>query len=112
MLLQDQVRTLPVMKYGLIFFAMAGATAFGVAILASAPLRAAELRPDVKATAQAVDEHYNHLRTLQAEFIEIYQGSGMERTESGTLWLKKSEGKKSAPNKAGKMRWEYRSPRE
>jgi outer membrane lipoprotein carrier protein len=112
MLLQDQVRTLPVMKYGLIFFAMAGATACGVAILASAPLRAAELRPDVKATAQAVDEHYNHLRTLQAEFIEIYQGSGMERTESGTLWLKKSEGKKSAPNKAGKMRWEYRSPRE
>jgi len=31
----------------------------------------------------------------------------MERTESGTLWLSKSGLKKP-----GKMRWEYRSPRE
>jgi outer membrane lipoprotein carrier protein len=57
---------------------------------------------NVKALAEAVDAHYNHLRTLQAEFIELYRGSGMERTESGTLWLKKP----------GKMRWEYRSPKE
>jgi outer membrane lipoprotein carrier protein len=57
---------------------------------------------DVKAIATAVDAHYNHLRTLQAEFTELYRGSGMERTESGTLWLKKP----------GKMRWEYRSPKE
>jgi len=58
--------------------------------------------PDVHAISQAVDERYNHLHTLQAEFTEIYRGAGMERTESGTLWLKKP----------GKMRWEYRSPRE
>jgi outer membrane lipoprotein carrier protein len=57
--------------------------------------------------AAAVDEHYNHLHTLQAEFTEIYRGSGMERTESGTLWLAKGGLKKP-----GKMRWEYRSPRE
>ena len=57
---------------------------------------------DVKAVAAAVDAHYNHLRSLQAEFAEVYRGAGMERTESGTLWLKKP----------GKMRWEYRSPRE
>ncbi|HEX6823544.1 MAG TPA: outer membrane lipoprotein chaperone LolA [Candidatus Sulfotelmatobacter sp.] len=57
---------------------------------------------DVKAIASAVDAHYNHLRTLQAEFTELYRGSGMERTESGTLWLKKP----------GKMRWQYRSPKE
>jgi len=57
---------------------------------------------DVRALAAAVDAHYNHLRSLQAEFTELYRGSGMERTESGTLWLKKP----------GKMRWEYRSPRE
>src|SRR2546422_7387078 len=57
---------------------------------------------DVHALARAVNEHYNRLRTLQAEFTEIYRGSGIERTESGTLWLKKP----------GKMRWEYRSPRE
>ena len=65
-------------------------------------LAAASPTPDVHAIAQAVDERYNHLRTLQAEFTEIYRGAGMERTESGTLWLKKP----------GKMRWEYRSPRD
>ncbi len=58
--------------------------------------------PDVHSLAHAVDEHYNHLRTLEAEFTEVYRGSGMERTEAGMLWLKKP----------GKMRWEYRSPRE
>ena len=62
---------------------------------------------DVQAIAGAVDEHYNHLRSLQAEFTEVYRGSGMERTESGTLWLAKGGLKKP-----GKMRWEYRSPRE
>jgi outer membrane lipoprotein carrier protein len=58
--------------------------------------------PNVHAIAQAVDDHYNHLRSLEAEFTEIYRGNGMERSESGTLWLKKPR----------KMRWEYRSPRE
>jgi outer membrane lipoprotein carrier protein len=58
--------------------------------------------PDVHTIASAVDRRYNHLQTLQAEFTEIYRGAGMERTESGTLWLKKP----------GKMRWQYRSPRE
>ncbi len=62
---------------------------------------------DVHSVAAAVDEHYNHLRTLQAEFIEVYRGAGIERIESGTLWLAKSGLKKP-----GKMRWEYRSPRE
>jgi outer membrane lipoprotein carrier protein len=57
---------------------------------------------DVKTVAAAIDAHYNHMQTLQAEFTEVYRGSGIERTESGTLWLKKP----------GKMRWEYRSPRE
>jgi outer membrane lipoprotein carrier protein len=63
---------------------------------------AAALDADVKTLAAAVDAHYNHLRSLEAEFTELYRGSGMERTETGTLWLKKP----------GKMRWEYRSPRE
>ncbi|MFZ0957837.1 MAG: outer membrane lipoprotein chaperone LolA [Candidatus Sulfotelmatobacter sp.] len=70
--------------------------------LAAALLAAASPATDVKTLAAAVDEHYNHLHTLQAQFTELYRGSGMERTESGTLWLKKP----------GKMRWEYRSPRE
>ena len=63
---------------------------------------AAQGTNDVRAVAKAVDTHYNALRTLRAEFTEVYSGSGMDRTESGTLWLKKP----------GKMRWEYRSPRE
>ncbi len=57
---------------------------------------------DVRALAHAVDDHYNHLRSLQSDFTEIYRGDGPERVESGTLWLKKPR----------KMRWEYRSPKE
>jgi outer membrane lipoprotein carrier protein len=57
---------------------------------------------DIHQLARSVDDHYNHLRSLQADFTEIYRGEGAERVESGTLWLKKPR----------KMRWEYRSPKE
>ena len=57
---------------------------------------------DIHQLAQAVDAHYNHLRSLQSDFTEIYRGDGPDRVESGTLWLKKPR----------KMRWEYRSPKE
>ena len=57
---------------------------------------------DIHRLARAVDDHYNHLRSLQSDFTEIYRGDGPERVESGTLWLKKPR----------KMRWEYRSPKE
>jgi outer membrane lipoprotein carrier protein len=67
-----------------------------------AAIASASPAPDVHAIAQAVDVRYDHLHTLQAEFTEIYRGAGTERTESGTLWLKKP----------GKMRWEYRSPKD
>lgn len=60
----------------------------------------------VHSVAQAVDDHYNQLHTLEATFTEIYRGSGMDRTESGILWLEKG-----ALKKPGKMRWEYRSPK-
>jgi outer membrane lipoprotein carrier protein len=59
-------------------------------------------QPDVKHVAAAVDDYYNHLKSLKAAFTEVYQGQGMSRTESGTLWLKKP----------GRMRWEYHVPRE
>ena len=52
--------------------------------------------------AEEVDRYYNHLHTLQANFDEIYRGSGISREESGTLWLKRP----------GKMRWEYAQPRQ
>jgi outer membrane lipoprotein carrier protein len=71
-----------------------------IVLLLLAPLAASPV--DVHEIAQKVDERYNHLRSMQAQFTEIYRGAGIERTESGTLWLKKP----------GKMRWQYRSPRE
>jgi len=71
-------------------------------VMSCAAALAADSGAEVKAVAESVDAHYNHLRSLQAEFTEVYRGSGMDRTETGTLWLKKP----------GKMRWEYRSPRE
>jgi outer membrane lipoprotein carrier protein len=71
-------------------------------LLTLLPAVAASPALDVHNIAQAVDNHYNHLRTLQAEFTETYRGAGIERSESGSLWLKKP----------GKMRWEYRSPKE
>src|SRR5262249_23092958 len=57
---------------------------------------------DVVATARAVDDHYNQLKSFKGSFEEIYHGPGVSRSESGTVWLKKS----------GRMRWEYREPKE
>src|ERR1700726_1602535 len=75
---------------------------FAIVLSMTTILLRASVAADIKTPAAAVDAHYNHLRSLQAEFTEVYRGSGMDRTESGTLWLKKP----------GKMRWEYRSPKE
>jgi outer membrane lipoprotein carrier protein len=51
--------------------------------------------------AARVDARYNSLKSLRADFTEIYSGSGVQRQESGKLWIKKP----------GKMRWEYAAPR-
>jgi outer membrane lipoprotein carrier protein len=75
-----------------------------VLILIAVALPAAALE-NIHDMAQAVDEHYNHLGTLEAQFVETYRGLGLDRTETGTLWLEKGGLKKS-----GKMRWQYRSP--
>jgi outer membrane lipoprotein carrier protein len=48
----------------------------------------------------SVDEHYNHLSSLRTRYTEHYAGMGLDRTESGTLLLKKP----------GRMRWSYDSP--
>jgi outer membrane lipoprotein carrier protein len=56
---------------------------------------------DVHAIADRVDQRYNHLQTLEAQFSETYSGAGMTRTERGTLALKKP----------GRMRWDYEQPR-
>ena len=63
---------------------------------------AAEVPADVHRIATAVDRRYNSLRSLETGFTETYSGEGATRSESGTLWLRRP----------GKMRWEYRQPRE
>jgi outer membrane lipoprotein carrier protein len=50
--------------------------------------------------ARTVDAHYNHLTSLQARYTERYTGMGQDRTETGTLTLKKP----------GHMRWAYDTP--
>jgi outer membrane lipoprotein carrier protein len=50
--------------------------------------------------AAKIDARYNGMKSLRAEFTEIYSGGGIQRSESGTLWIKKP----------GKMRWDYASP--
>lgn len=47
-----------------------------------------------------IDSHYNHLASLRARYVERYTGLGMERSEAGTLLLKKP----------GRMLWHYDQP--
>jgi outer membrane lipoprotein carrier protein len=72
------------------------------AILVLGSMASSAQQVDVKRLAGQVDEHYNQLKSFKSAFTEVYQGPGISRTESGTLWLKKP----------GRMRWEYHVPRE
>lgn len=56
--------------------------------------------PQAVEMAKKVDAHYNHLHTLEARYTERYRGMGMDRTETGTLLLRKP----------GMMRWSYDDP--
>jgi outer membrane lipoprotein carrier protein len=68
------------------------------AVIFLAPARAQQDR--AKMVAAAVDQKYNTMKTLKADFVEIYQGPGFARQESGVLELKRP----------GKMRWDYKEP--
>jgi outer membrane lipoprotein carrier protein len=50
--------------------------------------------------ADRIDHHYNALRSLEVQFVQSYEGMGMNRRESGVLLLKKP----------GRMRWTYTQP--
>ena len=69
-----------------------------VFLLYSAPALFAQV--DLHELTARVDQHYDHIRTLEAQFSETYAGAGMTRTESGRLLMKKP----------GKMRWDYDQP--
>ncbi len=73
-------------------------TTFAIVFTAMAQVAAPS---DIHAIADRVDQRYNHMQTLQAQFAETYSGAGMKRNESGTLELKKP----------GRMRWDYEQPR-
>lgn len=80
-------------------------TRFVVALFVSSVILAtlvtsAAAQTGARQVAERVDQHYNSLRTLQADFSEDYSGAGIQRSESGTLWLMRP----------GRMRWEYRQP--
>jgi outer membrane lipoprotein carrier protein len=72
----------------LLFFALLGTTLF-----------AQQPAPTAIDLARRVDQHYNQLHTLKAGFSEHYEGLGMNRSESGTMLLRKP----------GRMKWEYQS---
>jgi outer membrane lipoprotein carrier protein len=67
-----------------------------VSICCALPL----LAQDNDALVRKVDDHYNHLSSLRAHYTEHYSGMGMDRSEEGTLLLKKP----------GRMRWSYAAP--
>lgn len=69
------------------------------ASLATLQLLAADT--DLKTLLKAVENRYNHARTLQVQFTETYAGQGRPRqNETGQLTLRKP----------GRMRWDYTSP--
>ena len=74
------------------------------ALLAQAPANAAPGThpPSAREAASKIDARYNGMKSLVAEFTENYSNGAVQRTESGTLKIKKP----------GKMRWDYTSPRE
>lgn len=55
---------------------------------------------DADALLRRIDDHYNRLKSLRARYTEHYAGMGIDRTESGTLLLRKP----------GRMRWSYDQP--
>jgi len=77
-----------------------GGWRFLAAALLSAVAIAQKPAPSAHDLAARVDRHYNQLHSLKAGFSEAYQGMGIKRTESGTLWLLKP----------GRMKWEYSAP--
>jgi outer membrane lipoprotein carrier protein len=75
---------------------------WALALVLVAGVATAAQPANVQQIAEGVDRHYNHLQTLHTDFVEIYRGAGIDRRESGTLWLKQP----------GMMRWEYQQPQE
>ncbi len=56
---------------------------------------------DTEKVLTGIEDRYNHIQTLQVDFVQTYKFRGPTRIpEKGTLYL----------HKPGRMRWEYSSP--
>src|SRR5579863_8790328 len=56
---------------------------------------------DTDTVLKGIENRYNHIQTLQVNFVQTYKFRGPTRApENGTLYL----------HKPGRMRWEYSSP--
>jgi outer membrane lipoprotein carrier protein len=71
--------------------------ALGLSALAPAAQGAAL---DVTRILKGIQDRYNHIQTLEVNFAYTYTFRGRNRTEKGTLYLRKP----------GRMRWQYSSP--
>ena len=67
--------------------------------VARLPMEGQQVALSANDLSKRVDDHYNHLQSLKANFKEEYDGLGMHRGESGVMMLRKP----------GRMRWEYQS---
>jgi len=87
---------------GAVFALLAAGTQVSAALVSETKTEATKTE-STKTEAEIlkrVDDHYNHLLSLRTQFSERYTGLGMDRTETGTLLLKKP----------GRMRWNYAAP--
>jgi outer membrane lipoprotein carrier protein len=60
----------------------------------------AQEKDPVSAAIAGLQRRYSAVETITANFVQTYQATGMNQTESGTLWMKKP----------GLMYWEYKAP--
>jgi len=71
------------------------------AFSAGSQVSAQESSVTAKRVTGLLEEHYRHLKTLRATFLERYnEGPKQSRVESGTVYFRRP----------GQMRWEYESP--
>jgi len=80
-----------------VFIGMAASLVFSPALEVSAQ----ESAVSAKQVTRLLEEHYRHLKTLRAVFLQRYnEGPKQSRVESGTVYFRRP----------GQMRWEYESP--
>lgn len=69
-------------------------------LIAGCGLASAQSVPSLHDVVSRVDHHYDSLHSLRVQFVQHYEGTGVHRTEAGTLLLRKP----------GRMRWTYTEP--